>query len=334
MNTFVKLFLISIVALGLSSCGDNSTTMSKQIDEWWETYSADLFSSAEYKAYLEKEKIDASDEKGLFLTKTQFLNEKITFYSCGQFDKEQIYDNDIKKKCGEEALGIVDKLERFCKNSLKEADKNDLFLNKEYQQCMIQTRENLASTARKLALCKYDSEFDKKQLKDKDLEVFVNAFEEEVSSEMNALSSDSQMGKLNKEEAKVVAQKLITKASEMALQDYINDSKHKPFNALLETHSFSLQEASKKSATKCIQAKCGGEMPKELLGLMMSAAFPYAFIGAFSSGEERKEAEKLMMAAVMGVLKNHPWGKCMINNETKCQIQSIEEYTPQTQSKK
>ena len=324
MNTFVKLFLISIVALGLSSCGDNSTAMSKQVDEWWEIYSADFLSSAEYKAYLEKEKIDASDEKGIFLTKIQFLNNKIAFYSCGQFDKEQAFDN--FEKCSIEALDIRYKLERFCKNSLKDVDKNDFLSNKQYQQCMIENRENLASTARKLALYKYDSEFDKKQIKDKDLEVFVNAFEEEVSSEMNALSSDSQMGKLNKEEAKVVAQKLITKASEMALQDYINDSKHKPFNALLETHSFSLQEASKKSATKCIQSKCGGEMPKELLGLMMSAAFPYALGGAFSSGEERKEAEKLMTAAAMGVLKNHPWGKCMINNETKCQIQSIEEY--------
>lgn len=87
-------------------------------------------------------------------------------------------------------------------------------------------------------------------------------------------------------------------------------------------HSRKLQNATKKSAENCIKAKCGGKAPPELLGLMISAALPYAFVGAFASGKENAEMRKQVEAAMLGVLL----GKCMIKNETQCQLKSIEEY--------
>lgn len=188
---------------------------------------------------------------------------------------------------------------------------------------MIKEREKLFSTIKKLARYKYDSEFDKKQIKESDLELFALAMEDEVSNKMSVL--DSKLGKADKEQVKLVSKKLIAKAMQGALQDYAMDTKNKTFNEWLEVHSYKLQNATKKSAEKCIEAKCGGEAPPELLGLMFSAVLPYAFAGAFSSGEDakmRKQAE----AAMLGVLLNHPWGKCMIENETQCQLKSIEEY--------
>lgn len=91
-------------------------------------------------------------------------------------------------------------------------------------------------------------------------------------------------------------------------------------------HSRKLQNATKKSAENYIKAKCGGKAPPELLGLMISAALPYAFVGAFASGKENAEMRKQVEAAMLGVLLNYPWGKCMIKNETQCQLKSIEEY--------
>ena len=313
MKSIIKYLLLGFVAMGFVGCLDDSTAISKQMDKQWDEYTKSL------------KIIDTTDEKEAFMQKMQMLNSKIAFYACAPFDKTEqdfkFYQSASFKNCSKNALYPVYDIENICDKSSKSTD--DIYLDKNYQKCMIKEREKLFSTIKKLARYKYDSEFDKKQIKEGDLELFALAMEDEVSNKMSVL--DSKLGKADKEQVKLVSKKLIAKAMQGALQDYAMDTKNKTFNEWLEVHSYKLQNATKKSAEKCIEAKCGGEAPPELLGLMFSAVLPYAFAGAFSSGEDakmRKQAE----AAMLGVLLNHPWGKCMIENETQCQLKSIEEY--------
>ena len=256
--------------------------------------------------------------------KMQMLNSKIAFYACAPFDRAEqdfkFYQSASFKKCSKNALYPIYDIENICDKSSKSTDDTD----KNYQKCAIKEREKLFSTTKKLARYKYDSEFDKKQIKESDLEIFARAMEDEVSSKMSVL--DSKLGKADKEQVKLVSKKLTAKATQGALQDYAMDTKNKAFNEWLEVHSRKLQNVTKKSAENCIEAKCGGEVPPELLGLMISAALPYAFAGAFASGKEGAEMQKQAESAMLGVLLNHPWGKCMIKNETQCQLKSIEEY--------
>ena len=58
----------------------------------------------------------------------------------------------------------------------------------------------------------------------------------------------------------------------------------------------------------------------------MAAALPYAFVGAFSRGKESAAVKKQAQAAVEATLLNHPYGKCLIQNETQCQLKFIDEY--------
>lgn len=44
-----------------------------------------------------------------------------------------------------------------------------------------------------------------------------------------------------------------------------------------------------------------------------------------SFGLDNHDIDDILQKQVDSLL-NHPWGKCMINNETKCQIESIKEY--------
>ena len=306
MKNLTKCLLLGFAMLGFIGCFDDSTKMSKQMDSQWEDYAKGF------------ESTDTSDKKEIFNTKLQTLNTKIAFYACAPFDSaEKIvsFNLDKVKKCAKNALAPLDSIDKLCKS--------DNAKDKDYQKCAIDGRENLFATTRKLARYKYDSEFDKSKLKEADLAIFASAIEGEVSREMGLF--DSKIGKADKEQAKSVAKTLTIKASQGALKDYALDSKNQPFNAWLGTHSRKLQKATKKSAENCIQSKCG-EFPPDLLGLMFSAALPYAFVGAFGNSKEQREMQKQMESAVLGVLLNHPWGKCMIDNETKCQIESIKEY--------
>ena len=306
MTISTKRLLLGFIVLGFIGCFDDSTKMSKQMDSQWESYAKGF------------ESTDTSDEKEIFNTKLQTLNTKIAFYACAPFDSAEkivIFNLDKVKKCTKSSLSPLDSIDKLCKS--------DNAKDKDYQKCAIDGRENLFATTRKLARYKYDSEFDKSKLKEADLAIFASAIEGEVSREMGLF--DSKIGKADKEQVKSVAKTLTTKASQGALKDYALDSKNQPFNAWLGTHSRKLQKATKKSAENCIQSKCG-EFPPDLLGLMFSAALPYAFVGAFGNSKEQREMQKQMESAVLGVLLNHPWGKCMIDNETKCQIESIKEY--------
>ncbi len=304
MKRIIKCLLLGFVAMGFVGCLDDSTAISKQMDKQWDEYVKSL------------KVTDATDDKKAFLQKVQILNSKIAFYACMPFDRAEqdfkFYQSASFEKCRKNALYPLYDIQNICDKSSNE------------EKCMIKEREKLFSTIKKLARYKYDSEFDKKQIKESDLELFAYAMEDEVSSKMSVL--DSKLGKADKEQVKLVSKKLIAKATQGALQDYAMDTKNKAFNEWLEVHSRKLQNATKKSAEKCIEAKCGGEAPPELLGLMISAVLPYAFVGAFTSGEEEAKMRKQAEAAMLGVLLNHPWGKCMIKNETQCQLESIEEY--------
>lgn len=314
MKNLIKCLLLGFVGLGFVGCLDDSTTMSKQMDKQWDEYAKSL------------KVIDTTNEKEAFVQKMQMLNSKIAFYACVPFDRTEqdfkFYQSASFKKCSKNALYPIYDIENICDKSSKSTD--DIYLDKNYQKCAIKEREKFFSTIKKLARYKYDSEFDKKQIKESDLEIFANAMEDEVSSKMSVL--DSKLGKADKEQVKLVSKKLTAKATQGALQDYAMDTKNKAFNEWLEVHSRKLQNATKKSAENCIEAKCGVEVPPELLGLMISAALPYAFVGAFASGKEEAEMRKQAESAMLGVLLNHPWGKCMIKNETQCQLKSIDEY--------
>lgn len=314
MKKLIKCLALGFVAVGFVGCIDDSTAMSKQMDKQWDEYAKNL------------QVTDTTNEKEAFVQKMQMLNSKIAFYACAPFDRAEqdfkFYQSASFKKCSKNALYPIYDIENICDKSSE--NKNDIYLDKNYQKCAIKEREKLFSTTKKLARYKYDSEFDKKQIKESDLEIFARAMEDEVSSKMSVL--DSKLGKADKEQVKLVSKKLTAKATQGALQDYAMDTKNKAFNEWLEVYSRKLQNATKKSAENCIEAKCGGKAPPELLGLMISAALPYAFVGAFASGKEEAEMQKQAESAMLGVLLNHPWGKCMIKNETQCQIKSIEEY--------
>lgn len=308
----LKSAFIGVVMLAFAGCdsANDSTKMSKYMDEWWEEQAENL------------EKVDSNaSSKEVFINNAENLNTKIAFYSCVPFDKDKINNAEFKK-CADIALRPLGEIYAFCEKQNSQVEKDKLFENKNFQKCMLDEREKLAATARKLARYKYDSEFDKKSINDKDLAIFASGIEGEVS-QMGTL--DSKIGKADKEQVKVVAQKLTAKAADNALQAYAADTQNKPFGKWLDEYAYKLRSAAKKPTESCIQAKCG-EMPADLPGLIMAAAMPYAFVGAFASGKERREMESKMEVAVISVVLNHPWGKCMIKNETQCQLKFIDEY--------
>lgn len=188
---------------------------------------------------------------------------------------------------------------------------------------MLDGGEKLATVARKLARYKYDSEFDKKSINDDDLAIFASGLENKVS-QMGVL--DGEIGKVDKEQVKTVAQKISRKAADSALQAYAADTQHKPFSEWSYEYAGKLISAAKKPTESCIEAKCGKAPSDEIVAAVMAAALPYAFVGAFSRGKESAAVKKQAQAAVEATLLNHPYGKCLIQNETQCQLKFIDEY--------
>lgn len=310
-QNLTKSLLLGVVALIFVACGDNETKMSKQMDEQWE----------EYAKGLKQSDINASNEMEVFIDKLQILNTKIAFYSCFSFDtgnKAAEFD-----KCSDISLYPLFKIKADCEKSKEKLSVDELYKDKDYQKCMLDGREKLIADTKQIARYKYDSQFDKKSIKSEYLAIFASEIEDVVSSEMGAFD-DNKIGKVDKEQVKIVAQKLTKKATEGALEAYVADKQNEPFDQYFGEYLRKLIESSKKPTASCIEAQCGAIPKDDLLGMAMSAAMPYAFIAAFSSRD--REMEKQMEAAVISAILNHPYGKCLIKNETQCQLKFIEGY--------
>ena len=317
----LKFALLGVVAFAYVACGEGKTKMSKQMDEWYEEWWEEFANDKGVK----KPDNNASSEEILNYN-GNVLSFKIAFYSCVPFDidKDKIAESDFDfSKCEQIASRPIDQLYQRCQEQNSQVDESELSENENFQKCMFDGVEKLATAARKLARYKYDSEFDKKSINDDDLAIFASGIEDEVS-QMGTL--DSKIGKADKEQVKVVAQKLTKKATDSALQAYVADTQHKPFSEWLYEYSGKLVSAAKKPTESCIEAKCGEAPSDEIFAAVMATALPYAFVGAFSSGKERAAVEKQMKTAAIAALLNHPWGKCMIKNETQCQLKFIDEY--------
>ena len=317
----LKFALLGVVAFAYVACGEGKTKMSKQMDEWYEE------GLEEFVKYESLKKPDNNASSGeIFNYNGAVLYFKIAFYSCVPFNvnKDKIETIDLDSgECEFMALNPGRELYQQCKEQNGQVDESKLSENENFQKCALDGWEKLATAARKLARYKYDSEFDKKSINDDDLAIFASGIEDEVS-QMGTL--DSKIGKADKEQVKVVAQKLTKKATDSALQAYVADTQHKPFSEWLYEYSGKLVSAAKKPTESCIEAKCGEAPSDEIFAAVMATALPYAFVGAFSSGKERAAVEKQMKTAAIAALLNHPYGKCLIQNETQCQLKFIDEY--------
>lgn len=317
----LKFALLGVVAFAYVACGEGKIKMSKQMDEWYEEWWEEFAKDKGVK----KPDNNASSRE-IFDYNGAVLYFKIAFYSCVPFDidKDKIAESDFDfSKCEQIASRPIDQLYQRCQEQNSQVDESELSENENFQKCMFDGVEKLATAARKLARYKYDSEFDKKSINDDDLAIFASGIEYEVS-QMGTL--DSKIGKADKEQVKVVAQKLTKKATDSALQAYVADTQHKPFSEWLYEYSGKLVSAAKKPTESCIEAKCGEAPSDEIFAAVMATALPYAFVGAFSSGKERAAVEKQAQAAIVAALLNHPYGKCLIQNETQCQLKFIDEY--------
>mgnify|MGYP004607933173 FL=1 len=317
----LKFALLGVMAFAYVACGEGKTKMSKQMDEWYEE-GLEKFVKDES---LKKPDNNASSRE-IFDYNGAVLYFKIAFYSCVPFNvnKDKIETIDLDSgECEFMALNPGRELYQQCKEQNGQVDESKLSENENFQKCALDGWEKLATAARKLARYKYDSEFDKKSINDDDLAIFASGIEYEVS-QMGTL--DSKIGKADKEQVKVVAQKLTKKATDSALQAYVADTQHKPFSEWLYEYSGKLVSAAKKPTESCIEAKCGEAPSDEIFAAVMATALPYAFVGAFSSGKERAAVEKQMKTAAIAALLNHPYGKCLIQNETQCQLKFIDEY--------
>ena len=328
----LKFALLGVVAFAYVACGESKTKMSKQMDEWYEE---GLEGFVKYES-LKKPDNNASSRE-IFNYNGAVLYFKIAFYSCVPFNvnKDKIETIDLDSgECEFMALNPGRELYQQCKEQNGQVDESKLSENENFQKCALDGWEKLATAARKLARYKYDSEFDKKSISNDDLAIFVSELElENAISKMGVL--DGEIGKADKEQVKTVAQKITKKATDSALQAYVADTQHKPFSEWLYEYSGKLVSAAKKPTESCIEAKCGEAPSDEIFAAVMATALPYAFVGAFSSGKERAAVEKQMKTAAIAALLNHPYGKCLIQNETQCQLKFIDEYKfePTKQSK-
>lgn len=317
----LKFALLGVVAFAYVACGEGKTKMSKQMDEWYEEGLEKLVKDE----YLIKPDNNASSGE-IFDYNSAVLYFKIAFYSCVPFNinKDKIAESDFDfSKCERIASRPTNQLYQQCKEQNSQVDESKLFENENFQKCVLDGEEKLATAARKLARYKYDSEFDKKSISDDDLAIFASGLENKVS-QMGVL--DGEIGKADKEQVKTVAQKIIKKAADSALQAYVADTQHKPFSEWLYEYSGKLVSAAKKPTESCIEAKCGKAPSDEIGAAVMAAALPYAFVGAFSRGKESAAVEKQAQAAIVAALLNHPYGKCLIQNEMQCQLKFIDEY--------
>ena len=317
----LKFALLGVVACAFAACGESKTKMSKQMDEWYEE---GLEEFVKYESLIKPDNNASSEE--IFDYNSAVLYFKIAFYSCVPFNinKDKIAESDFDfSKCKRIASRSTQQLYQRCKEQNSQVDESKLFENENFQKCVLDGEEKLATAARKLARYKYDSEFDKKSINDDDLAIFASGLENKVS-QMGVL--DGEIGKADKEQVKTVAQKISKKAADSALQAYVADTQHKPFSEWLYEYGSKLISAAKKPTESCIEAKCGEAPSDEIFAAVMATALPDAFVGAFSSGKERAAVEKQMKTAAIAALLNHPWGKCMIKNETQCQLKFIDEY--------
>lgn len=313
----LKFALLGVMAFAYVACGEGKTKMSKQMDEWYEE---GLEEFVKYKS-LEKPDNNASSRE-IFDYNSAVLYFKILFYSCVPFDidKDKIETIDLDSgKCEFMALNPARELYQQCKEQNGQVDEE----NENFQKCALDGLEKFATAARKLARYKYDSEFDKKSISDDDLAIFVSGLENKVS-QMGVL--DGEIGKADKEQVKTVAQKISKKATDSALQAYATDTQHKPFSEWSYEYAGELISAAKKPTESCIEVKCGKAPSDEIVAAIMAAALPYAFVGAFSSGKESAAVKKQAQAAAVAALLNHPYGKCLIQNETQCQLKFIDGY--------
>ena len=319
----LKFALLGVVAFAYVACGEGKTKMSKQMDEWYEE---GLEEFVKYE-YLIKPDNNASSGE-IFDYNSAVLSFKIAFYSCVPFDidKDKIETIDLDSgECEFMALNPGRELYQQCKEQNGQVDESKLSENENFQKCALDGWEKLATAARKLARYKYDSEFDKKSISDDDLAIFVSGLElENAISKMGVL--DGEIGKADKEQVKTVAQKISKKAADSALQAYAADTQHKPFSEWSYEYAGKLISAAKKPTESCIEAKCGKAPSDEIGAAVMAAALPYAFVGAFSRGKESAAVKKQAQAAIVAALLNHPYGKCLIQNETQCQLKFIDEY--------
>lgn len=317
----LKFVLLGVVAFAYVACGEGKTKMSKQMDEWYEE---GLEEFVKYES-LKKPDNNASSEE-IFDYNGAVLYYKIAFYSCVPFNvnKDKIETIDLDSgECEFVALNPGRELYQQCKEQNSQVDESKLSENENFQKCALDGWEKLATAARKLARYKYDSEFDKKSISDDDLAIFASGLENKVS-QMGVL--DGELGKADKEQVKTVVQKITKKAADSALQAYVADTQHKPFSEWLYEYSGKLVSAAKKPTESCIEAKCGKAPSDEIVAVIMATALPYAFVGAFSSGKESAAVKKQMETAAITALLNHPYGKCLIQNETQCQLKFIDEY--------
>ena len=326
----LKFALLGVVAFVYVACGEGKTKMSKQMDEWYEE-GLEKFVKDES---LKKPDNNASSRE-IFDYNGAVLYFKIAFYSCVPFNvnKDKIETIDLDSgECEFMALNPGRELYQQCKEQNGQVDESKLSENENFQKCALDGWEKLATAARKLARYKYDSEFDKKSINDDDLAIFASRLENKVS-QMGVL--DGEIGKADKEQVKTVMQKITKKAADSALQAYVADTQHKPFSEWLYEYSGKLVSAAKKPTESCIEAKCGKVPSDEIVAVIMATALPYAFVGAFSSGKESAAVKKQMETAAIAALLNHPYGKCLIQNETQCQLKFIDEYKfePTKQSK-
>lgn len=320
----LKFALLGVMAFAYVACGESKTKMSKQMDEWYEE---GLEEFVKYKS-LEKPDNNASSRE-IFDYNGEVLYFKIAFYSCVPFDIDKDKIETIDLVFGEcnyfMAITPARELYQQCKEQNGQVDESKLSENENFQKCALDGWEKLATAARKLARYKYDSEFDKKSISDDDLAIFVSGLKlENAISKMGVL--DGEIGKADKEQVKTVAQKIIKKAADSALQAYTADTQHKPFSEWSYEYAGKLISAAKKPTESCIEAKCGKAPSDEIGAAVMAAALPYAFVGAFSSGKESAAVIKQAQAAAVAALLNHPYGKCLIQNETQCQLKFIDEY--------
>ena len=317
----LKFALLGVVAFAYVACGEGKTKMSKQMDEWYEEGLEEFVKDE----YLIKPDNNASSGE-IFDYNSAVLYFKIAFYSCAPFniDKDKIAESDFDfRKCERIVSRSTQQLYQRCKEQNSQVDESKLFENENFQKCVLDGEEKLATAARKLARYKYDSEFDKKSISDDDLAIFASGLENKVS-QMGVL--DGELGKADKEQVKTVVQKITKKAADSALQAYVADTQHKPFSEWSYEYAGKLISAAKKPTESCIEAKCGKAPSDEIGAAVMAAALPYAFVGAFSRGKESAAVEKQAQAAVVAALLNHPYGKCLIQNETQCQLKVIDEY--------
>lgn len=317
----LKFALLGVMAFAYVACGEGKTKMSKQMDEWYEE-GLEKFVKDES---LKKPDNNASSRE-IFDYNGAVLYFKIAFYSCVPFNvnKDKIETIDLDSgECEFMALNPGRELYQQCKEQNGQVDESKLSENENFQKCALDGWEKLATATRKLARYKYDSEFDKKSINDDDLAIFASVLENKVS-QMGVL--DGEIGKADKEQVKTVAQKITKKAADSALQAYAADTQHKPFSEWLYEYAGKLISAAKKPIESCIEAKCGKAPSDEIGAAVMAAALPYAFVGAFSRGKESAAVEKQAQAAIVAALLNHPYGKCLIQNETQCQLKVIDEY--------